>query len=163
MVSGLIRSLSSFYWQKSNTTWQKEKGFFNYVIKRSGDIPASGMAWTRGSNNVFRIPSLSVSPFFSSIFLSRFFPVFHSNSSIVPAEEKESFFTFSIFPIRTPRFEFHWSGQVHIPKSSSERKYSEERHTGSTQTSWSESFPKKNWSAITPTERNGHRAEQSKR
>lgn len=64
------------------------------------------MAWTRGSNNVFRIPSLS-------IFLSKFFPIFHSKSSIIPAEEKESF-TFSTFPIKTPRFKFHWPGQGHI-------------------------------------------------
>lgn len=99
------------------------------------------MTWTRGPNNVFRTPSLSTSPFFSSIFLSKFFPVFHSNSWNYPSRRKRKLHLLIISTKNTQLWVPLTRTRSHIHPCC-EGKCSVEGHIGPTQTSWSESFLK---------------------
>lgn len=127
--------------------------FLNYIIQE---------LFEPGLKQCLQISiSLSIFPFFSSIFLSRFFLVFHLNSAIFPAKEKRKLHLLNIYNENSQVCISLIRTRSHTHPSS-EGKCSEEGGIGPTQTSWIENFPKKNWSAITPTERNGHRENKAK-
>ena len=149
-------------WQKPNIKMTKINGIFelcNLKIKGESRF-RNGL--NQRPKQCFQDSHLSPHLHSSALFFSvSSFLCFIPTAEITPAEEKESF-TFSLFPLKTPRFGFHWPGQGHI--SILVVRGSIVRRGILTQPKLHDLrvFWRKNWSAINPTE-NKHRAAQNKR
>ena len=148
-------------WQKLKTKMTKINGIFELCnLKIKGDSRFRRLepeAQTMFSGLHLSPPLHSSALFFSvSSFLS-----FIPTAEIIQAEEKESF-TFSLFPLKTPRFGFHWPGQGHISILVVRGSVVWRGTLAQPKLHDLRVFWRKNWSAITPTE-NKHRAAQRKR